>query len=457
MRENSLIQFLARNLGWMLVSLFLAIAIWAAANLESNPVEEREIKNLPVSVSLPEGFVLTRQPEPATVSAVVRTQQNEWNLLVPDDILISADLGGIREPGEYRIELQSDVVSQRHARVVAIRPSTLVFAVDQEAEKRVAVRVIVRREPPLGYSLPSDLSTVCDQTEVTVRGSAERVNSVDHVEVRMDLSDQRNPLTRSFDLIAVQGDGRTATQVEMLPASVSCTIDIQAREDVIQMRVLPEVVGDPPDGYLFEGYVAQPETVGVTGSRSAISAMGGLVRTVPIDISDEIETFTNEVQLDLPEGVTLVPENQLIRVTVTISPVRSSRQFQEVPVEITGLDPTAHRATVLPNAVTVLVVGPEAMLPMREDVRVLVDLADMAAGNYQLAPQGLIIDQETGNGMQITVRPEQVSVTIESLFPTPSPSPTPTVEPPIPTLTSTATPEATLPVGRAVTPTAGSE
>lgn len=457
MRENSLIQFLARNLGWMLVSLFLAIAIWAAANLESNPVEEREIKNLPVSVSLPEGFVLTRQPEPATVSAVVRTQQNEWNLLVPDDILISADLGGIREPGEYRIELQSDVVSQRHARVVAIRPSTLVFAVDQEAEKRVAVRVIVRREPPLGYSLPSDLSNVCDQTEVTVRGSAERVNSVDHVEVRMDLSDQRNPLTRSFDLIAVQGDGRTATQVEMLPASVSCTIDIQAREDVIQMRVLPEVVGDPPDGYLFEGYVAQPETVGVTGSRSAISAMGGLVRTVPIDISDEIETFTNEVQLDLPEGVTLVPENQLIRVTVTISPVRSSRQFQEVPVEITGLDPTAHRATVLPNAVTVLVVGPEAMLPMREDVRVLVDLADMAAGNYQLAPQGLIIDQETGNGMQITVRPEQVSVTIESLFPTPSPSPTPTVEPPVPTLTMTATPEATLPVGRAVTPTAGSE
>jgi len=457
MRENSLIQFLARNLGWMLVSLFLAIAIWAAANMESNPVEEREIKNLPVSVSLPEGFVLTRQPEPATVSAVVRTQQNEWNLLVPDDILISADLGGIREPGEYRIELQSDVVSQRHARVVAIRPSTLVFAVDQEAEKRVAVRVIVRREPPLGYSLPSDLSNVCDQTEVTVRGSAERVNSVDHVEVRMDLSDQRNPLTRSFDLIAVQGDGRTATQVEMLPASVSCTIDIQAREDVIQMRVLPEVVGDPPDGYLFEGYVAQPETVGVTGSRSAISAMGGLVRTVPIDISDEIETFTNEVQLDLPEGVTLVPENKLIRVTVTISPVRSSRQFQEVPVEITGLDPTAHRATVLPNAVTVLVVGPEAMLPMREDVRVLVDLADMAAGNYQLAPQGLIIDQETGNGMQITVRPEQVSVTIESLFPTPSPSPTPTVEPPIPTLTMTATPEATLPVGRAVTPTAGSE
>jgi len=158
MRENSLIQFFARNLGWMLVSLFLAIAIWAAANLESNPVEEREIKNLPVSVTLPDGFVLTRQPEPATVSAVVRTQQNEWNLLVPDDILISADLGGIREPGEYRIELESDVVSQRHARVVAIRPSTLVFAVDQEAEKRVAVRVIVRREPPLGYSLPSDLS-----------------------------------------------------------------------------------------------------------------------------------------------------------------------------------------------------------------------------------------------------------------------------------------------------------
>lgn len=453
MRENSFVQFIVRNLGWMLVSLFLAVAIWAAANMANNPVEEREIKNLPVSVILPEGYVLTRQPEPSSVSAVVRTQQNEWRLLVPEDIIITADLSDKRAPGEYRIELEGDVVSQRHARVVAIRPSTLVFAIDQEAEKRVAVRVIVRREPPLGYSLPSDLSNVCDQTEVMVRGSAERVSSVDHVEVRMDLSDQRNPLTRSFDLIAVQSDGRTASQVEIVPASVSCTIDIQAREDVIQMRVLPEVVGDPPEGYLFEGYVAQPDIVGVTGSRSAISAMGGLVRTAPIDLSDETETFTTDVQLALPEGVTLVPENQLIRVTVTISPVRSSRQFQEVPVEITGLDPTVYRATVLPNAVTVLVVGPEAMLPERDVVRVIVDLAGMSAGNYQVAPQGVILDQDAREDMRITVRPEQVNVTIEPLNPTPTPSPTPTVEPLAPTLTPTPTPEATIPVGRSVTPT----
>jgi len=40
---------------------------------------------------------------------------------------------------------------------------------------------------------------------------------------------------------------------------------------------------------------------------------------------------------------------------------------------------------VLPNAVTVLVVGPEAMLPERDEVRVIVDLAEMDAGNYQLA------------------------------------------------------------------------
>jgi hypothetical protein len=108
---------------------------------------------------------------------------------------------------------------------------------------------------------------------------------------------------------------------------------------------------------------------------------------------------------------------------------------------------------VLPNAVTVLVVGPEAMLPERDEVRVIVDLAEMAAGNYQLAPQGLIIEQESSEGMQVTVRPEQVSVTIEALNPTPAPSPTPTVEPPVPTLTPTATPEVTLPVGRGATPT----
>jgi hypothetical protein len=67
------------------------------------------------------------------------------------------------------------------------------------------------------------------------------------------------------------------------------------------------------------------------------------------------------------------------------------------------MDPTLYRATVLPNAVTVLVAGPEALLPSREDLRVTVDLSGLPAGNHQVTPLGEII-QGTVNG-DMVVRP----------------------------------------------------
>ena len=313
--------------------------------------------------------------------------------------------------------------------MIAIQPSAVTILVDEEMERRFGVSVVITQDPPLGYSLPTASTIPCDPSEVVVSGSQERVQSIDSVAVTMDLSDTRNPITDTYTLAAYQADGLRVSNVTIEPQDVTCTVDVQAREDVFQMRVLPDVNGDPPEGYLFEGYVSAPETVGVTGDRSAISDLSGVVRTKPIDISNQTGTFTVEAELDLPDDVFLVPENQRIDVTVTISAVRSSRQFQQVPVEITGLDPTLYRATVLPNIATVIVVGPEPMLPERDQLRVVVDLAGLAAGNHQISPQGLLIDQELTEDMTISVRPEQLDVTIEALSPTATPEPTPTPDP----------------------------
>lgn len=449
MRENGVARFVFQNLGWIAGSVFLALVVWMAANMANNPVEQREMQNIVVDVQLPDGYVLTRPNTVQRATVIVRAPKDDWDLLLDEDIHLTADLSDIRRPDEYEIELKAEIADPIHGKVVAIRPNTMTFTIDQEAEKRVPVNVVVSNEPPLGYTYPDIL---CDPTEVVVNGSAERVNQVVQAEARLNLSDERNPiLGQSYSLTPINKDGRTVTSISLEPATVSCSVDIQPRTDVIQMRVLPAIIGDPPSGYIFEGYIATPESVGVTGDRSAISDMAGLVYTEPIDLEGQTQTYTAEVQLELPDGVQLVPENQLISVTVTISPVRSSRQFQEVSVELTGLDPTVYRATVLPNAVTVLVVGPEALLPARDDVRVTVDLTGLASGNHLVTPQGVILDQPMPDGMVISVRPEQLSVTIEALDPTPQPTPT---------ITPTSTTEGDRPMPNttpdALTPTPGS-
>ncbi len=408
----------------MAAALFLALVIWIGANMSNNPLEQREIDNVRITVELPAGYVLVHSPSPAMASALVRAPQQDWDLLVSEDIEIVADLTDMREPGEYRVEMEGDVMSPLHGQVVAIRPSTLTLSIDKEAEKRVPLRTIVSEEPPLGYTYPT--MPACDVTEVTIRGSAERVERVDHAEVRLNLSNDRNPIVgETFPVILVQENGVAISSLDMEPRRVTCSVDVQPREDVTPVEVLPART-DPPPGYLFEGYAdITPRTVGVTGDPDAIEEMKSVVRTVPIDLADKTEIFTTEVELDLPPDVRLVSENQLISVTVVISPVRGSRDFPEVPLEPIGLDTTVFQATGLPNTVTVTVVGPEAELPQQNDLRVVVDLSELPPGNHQVMPTVRQVGEPTDSDLNFSVSPEQLSVTIEALNPTPAPASTP--------------------------------
>lgn len=421
MREQSLLQLVLRNLGWLATSILLAMVIWVAAKMSSNPIEQREMMRVPVEYIVPNGYVLVEQPN-TNVRVVLRTERSEWAVLTSEDVLVTADLSDISGPGEYRVELDGKIGAPRHGDIVSIRPSTLTVEVDREAEKRVPVEAVIVREPPLGYS-----SSVegCSPSEVTVRGSAEKVESVDHAEVRLSLSNDLNPTTKSNQgLIPVNAEAREVQgNITLEPTVVSCTVDIQVREDVIQVRVLPNVIGAPPGGYLFAGYErVDPETVAVTGDRQAIDEMNYVARTEPIDLSTRTETFTVEVPLDLPEGVSLVPEDQLIAITVNITSSLSSRQIEEVPLEVTGLDTTLYEVSGLPDSVTVVAVGPQDQLPHREDLRVSIELDGLGPGNHQVEPRAVVIGQSATEALALSVLPEELNITIEPIPVTPLPT-----------------------------------
>lgn len=230
-----------------------------------------------------------------------------------------------------------------------------------------------------------------------------------------------NPINgRLYDLIPINDVGDRVANVTVSPARVSCSVDIETRTDVTQVSVLAKVLSNPPEGYFFEGYVTSPTMIGLSGDPETIAAMQGVVSTEPINLAGQVENFTVDVPLDLPDGVTIVPENQLIHVTVFISPTANSRRYENIPVEITGLDPTQVRATVLPEQVSALIVGPEALLPEPQDIRVYVNVEGLGPGTHQVAAEG-IITRENVDGMNITVEPAQLTVTIEALV-TPIPS-----------------------------------
>lgn len=429
MRNIPFIQFTLRNLGWLSASLGLALVIWIAANMSDNPVTQDEVRSVSVHINLPEGFVITERPDVQTVTAVVRAPRNDWELIVPGDILVTADLSDYGEPGEYRVELEAEVAEPLHGNVVALRPSTWTLAIDYSDEVRLPVQVIVTETPPLGYTYSRNFN--CTASEVVVRGSEDHVANVARVEARLDLSDALNPLRKTVNLTPVQANGLRARDVELEPSTVTCDVDIQVREGVTPVEVLPDRGGTtPPPGYTFQGYSSiEPRRVGLTGDAAAIAALNNVIRTVPIDLSDKTATFTTDVPLALPEGVTLVEGNELVRVTVIIAPVLDNREFTEIPVEISGLDTSLYQITGLASTVTVNVSGPQARLPAltADNIRVVVDLSNLTPGNHQVTPTAMLIGQPDDTELAITgIVPEQLSVTVELRTPTATPDATAT-------------------------------
>ena len=426
MRLNVLLRFIAGNLGWMVGSIAIALMIWVAANMANNPVEEREIENVAVQIKLPDGFVITQNPESATVTAVVRAARDQQDLILSEDVLVTADLTAKEDSDQYRVELDAEIASPLRGNVVALRPSSLTLTIDRQIEKRFPVQVVITQDPPLGYTYPANLT--CETDEVIVRGSQSQVDAVDRVEARLNLSDELNPVSLNAGLIAVQANGFGSNDVELDPVIVTCPVEIQVHEGITPIEVLPDRGRtNPPPGYTFQGYRnIGPERVGVTGDAEAIEDMHSVVRTLPIDLTNQTETFTTEVPLALPEGVVSVPENQLIRVTVIINPVYGNREFEDIPVEVTGLDTTLYHAIGLAATVTVNISGPQVELAGLDfnDIRVLVDLSGLTPGNHQVKPTATVIGQDSDIFNVSSVLPEQLSVTIEALNLTPAPDAT---------------------------------
>ena len=177
MRRNVIVQFFVSNLGWMVASLLLAVMIWVAANMANDPIVQDQIDQVQVQIDLPDGFVVSAQPDSSAVVAVIRAQRSQWDLMVPDDVLVTADMTHYSQPGTYRVELEAEIAKPMRGKVVALRPNVWNVTIDREVEQRLPIQVVVTNDPPLGYTYPANLT--CSDTEVTVQGSAEKVASVD--------------------------------------------------------------------------------------------------------------------------------------------------------------------------------------------------------------------------------------------------------------------------------------
>jgi YbbR domain-containing protein len=409
-KNVSVSRAVLENVMWFAGSLVLAFFVWVIATSEADPIQERRFPNVPVQITVDDGLLITNDPR-NTATVTVRAQQSVLNLLTVDDIVVQADLSG-HEAGTDVIELQARIAPGRPARVVDTSPRQLTVTLEMIAQRFIPLRAAVESEPPPGFRYDPPVFDV-PQNQVLVSGAASKVELAVAAQAELDLNDQRNPLETDVALTVVDVNGDPVTDVTIEPPIVHVQVNIQRRNDVREVSVSPNILVDTlPTGYVLTSISYNPQVILVSGSPEQMRDIPDTLATAPIDLTNRTDDFEITVPVDLPQEGFLLVGNQNITVSVEIEARTANRQFDGIPVEITGLS-EGYTAQIAPDEVTVLVTGPQPVLETlaSSDIQVTVDLNGLLEGNYQLIPQVTITRGET-LASNISVLPTEIDVQV---------------------------------------------
>ena len=237
---------------------------------------------------------------------------------------------------------------------------------------------------PLEFTnLPASLELVGAPptlVDVRVRGSAGALSRVASGEVvaMLDLRAARAG-ERLFHLTI--DDVRVPFGIDVVqisPSNVSVSFEPSATKVV---PVMPEIDGDPLDGYLVDTVTADPPTVTVVGPAGAVAQLMHAI-TEPISVADVSTDVVEVVNIGVTDPSVRLISPGSARVSVSVVPQPVEWAVLAVPVRTTSNG----SVQITPKDVTVYVRGPRAARGARaSDFDASVDVQGLQSGLFELA------------------------------------------------------------------------
>lgn len=414
-----------------LLSLFLALIVWALAVTSADPNEEKVYPNVidVRVVGLDENLVLVSQT-PEDASLTLSAPSSLWNQLNRDSSLIHAsiDVTGLGV-GEHNvpISVELDVVP---VKIINIAPRSVTVVIDTYLERELPVTFEVSGHPSVGFEADTPTLSV---TQVTVKGPTSVVERVAWVKASLDISESSQSFVTTLDLEAFDVAGRRLTGITIEPGEVTVDQPITQKYGYRNLVVKVVVAGQVADGYRVTNISAYPAVVTVySADPDLVADLPGYLETEPLDITGMKDDQDVYLPLALPNGVSMVGEN-LAQVQVGIAAIESSLTLSDMQVEFTGLE-DGWSASVSPELVDVILSGPLPVLDSLRlsDVRVFIDVTDVPEGTYQRVPQvemlvqGLWVESILPESVEVILTaPDEPTIGYNGFMPARTPTPRP--------------------------------
>jgi YbbR domain-containing protein len=180
------------------------------------------------------------------------------------------------------------------------------------------------------HGLPDDMVvTEQSETEINIRvqGSRATLRNVtsNSMEYPLNLEGVKSgPAIYDVEASHIEAP-RGIKVVSRSPARIDLLIEPRGRKNV---RIRPDVEGDPADGFVVGDVVVEPERVWLTGARSDVLRLSEVV-TETVELTGLAESLEKQVRLSLGGGHVWLEKDQPVTIRVQIDSIPEP----EIPTE----------------------------------------------------------------------------------------------------------------------------
>ncbi len=415
------------NFGLGFLALLTSVTLWVLVLNDQNPerIDTPDIA-IPVEVTkVPPGLVLMNSLEP--VRFKIQAPRDRWTGFRTSSFRATVDLSRLG-PGIHAVPIVPEA-SDPQVRVLEVLPPAASVRLEEVQDRSVPVKVNLVGNVPFGYVYGKPR---VEPEVVVASGPSSLVQTVETASVDVRLDGITVDIDSAFQLNPTDASGATVRSVRINVQTARVQLPVQQQVSYKQVGVRPNVSGTPATGYWLESVTSEPPSVTIVGDPKVLASIDYL-ETAPVNVAGASSSVLQDVRLMTPEGISLVQQQQTVRLRINVSQLQTS-QIVRVAPKIVNLDPRL-RVLGLPPYFDVTVQGPApAMQNVNvETVSVTLDAAGLREGAVTLRPTVRVPSSVQFQG----VNPEAAMLLLTQTAPptetpTPSPQPGPSSPPPTP-------------------------
>ncbi|WP_461205155.1 CdaR family protein [Clostridium sp. DL1XJH146] len=361
--------------------ILAAIVLWLYVSNESNTIQTRTIKNIPVRIineeSLADTSLILSPNQEMSISLKVSGTPSKIFSIGAEDFDLIANLSEyILKKGSQNIPVE---VLQSPNEVNILNDTSLwvEINVDKLAEKTLPIVINSSGDVGEGYY---EFDTIVEPKSITISGAADYVDKVETVTVDINKADATSDITLSLPVKALDAIGNEVEDIDIEPKIVEVQVPIKKTKEV-KINVITE--GNIKTGYILKEISTQKEVVTIAGNETDIDNITSL-ETEGINLNEiSQDSQIISAKLKIPEGIELIEESELVNVEFTLEKVIEKNIT--ILLEIKNLEEGLEENTQNTN-VSIIISGASSIVEDLEEKDIVgyMDFGNLTEGEYEV-------------------------------------------------------------------------